>query len=87
MQQLAGLVRPGGHLLVLDYLAHDDESMREEQADLWLGFSPQELQSLALQAGLEAGAPTVLPPAFHPGGPDAHLSWQLLAARRLQTQT
>jgi ArsR family transcriptional regulator len=82
MQQLAALVRPGGHLLVLDYVAHEDESMREDQADLWLGFAPDELRRLAQDAGLEPEPVVTLPPAFHPAGPDVHLTWQLLAARR-----
>ncbi len=38
------LVRPGGHLLLVDYLPHDDESMRE-QGDVWLGFEPAKLKS------------------------------------------
>ena len=38
------LLRPGGHLIVVDYLPHDDESMRE-QGDVWLGFEPAKLRS------------------------------------------
>lgn len=82
MRELSRLVRAGGQLLVLDYAAHDDETMREQQADLWLGFAPAELHSLSLCAGLEVIAVTELPAAFHPHGPDAHLTWQLLVARR-----
>ena len=38
------LLRPGGHLVVVDYLPHDDESMRE-QGDVWLGFEPAKLRT------------------------------------------
>ena len=40
----ARLLRPGGHLVVVDYLPHDDESMRE-QGDVWLGFPPAKLRT------------------------------------------
>jgi len=44
------LLRAGGHLVVVDYLPHDHESMRE-QGDVWLGFEPAKLR-----AWLEASA-------------------------------
>jgi ArsR family transcriptional regulator len=40
----ARVLRPGGHLVVVDYLPHDDESMRE-QGDVWLGFPPAKLRT------------------------------------------
>ncbi|HET6338286.1 MAG TPA: methyltransferase domain-containing protein [Polyangiales bacterium] len=86
LRALARCVRPGGSLLVLDYEAHDDESMREEQADLWLGFGPAELQAHATAAGLSEVRVTRVPQPFHPSGPDAHLHWHVLSARR-PTQT
>jgi len=79
---LRALARPGGSVLVLDYAAHDDESMREQQADLWLGFSADELLEFARTAGLEGAAVRALPREFHPDGPDAHLTWHVLVARR-----
>jgi len=44
----ARLVRRGGHLIIVDYLPHTDETMRE-QGDVWLGFEPARLR-----AGLDA---------------------------------
>ena len=38
------LVRPGGHLVVIDYVPHDDESLRE-QGHVWLGFEPSKLRT------------------------------------------
>lgn len=79
---LARLARPGGAVLVLDYAPHDDESMRDEQADLWLGFAAEELRSFASGAGLVRAEVHALPKEFHPGGPDAHLTWHVLVATR-----
>lgn len=79
---LARLVRPGGALIILDYAPHDDEAMREQQADLWLGFAPEELARFASEAGLcDVGLRTI-PRSFCGAGPDRHLSWQLFSARR-----
>ncbi len=77
---LASLARAGGQVVVLDYAAHHDEAMRENEADLWLGFSADELITYASQAGLREPTVTALPAAFHPGGPDAHLTWHMLVA-------
>jgi ArsR family transcriptional regulator len=85
VRSLASLVRPGGHVLILDYTPHEDERMREEQADLWLGFSPEELRAYGAQAGLQERAIVQMPAAFHPGGPDAHLTWHAWVACRMAT--
>jgi DNA-binding transcriptional ArsR family regulator/precorrin-6B methylase 2 len=37
------LLHTHGHLVIVDYLPHDDESMRE-QGDVWLGFEPDKLR-------------------------------------------
>jgi DNA-binding transcriptional ArsR family regulator len=84
VQRLADMCRVGGAIVVLDYAPHEDESMRE-QADLWLGFEPTELSRFALAAGLSDSRVTPLPPALNGRGPDAHLSWQLLVAHKLET--
>lgn len=78
---LSRLLAPGGHLLVLDYAPHHDEAMRG-QADLWLGFAEDELLGFARAAGLSEAHVTSIAPAFCGGGPDGHLNWQLLMARR-----
>jgi DNA-binding transcriptional ArsR family regulator len=48
----ARLVRPGGHVIVVDYLPHDDESLRE-QGDVWLGFPPDKLRAHLSAASLD----------------------------------
>jgi ArsR family transcriptional regulator len=78
---LGSLVRPGGQVVVIDYCSHDDERMRERQADLWLGFERDELLGFAKSAGLIDPEVFVIPAARYGPGPDAHLQWQVLAAR------
>jgi ArsR family transcriptional regulator len=85
MEKLADLCRVGGAVVVLDYAAHDDESMRD-QADLWLGFEPAELSRFARGAGLQKAAVTRIPEGMSGRGPDAHLSWQVMAAWKLEAR-
>lgn len=82
MKALASWVAPHGALVVVDYVAHDDEAMRERVADVWLGFDAAELVRLAREAGLTDARVESLPLAFRGDGPDAHLDWQILVARR-----
>lgn len=79
---LGRLARPGGHVLVIDYVRHDDEHLAEQQADVWLGFEPAELAALATAAGLRGAATRRIPACHVGGGPDAELGWQVLSARR-----
>ena len=76
------LCAPGGALVVLDYAHHDDESMRE-QADAWLGFEPAELAALRARArASRTRASTPIPAPLCGTGPDAHLPWQVMVARK-----
>jgi len=81
VKQLVRVARVGGAVVVIDYARHDDESMRDE-ADLWLGFEPDELLRLAREAGLEDVDVIRLPTAWCGKGKDAHLPWQVLTGRR-----
>ncbi len=60
----ARLLRPGGHLIVVDHLPHDDESVRE-QGVVWLGFEPAKLGAW-IEAHLEPIALASLPGAARP---------------------
>jgi ArsR family transcriptional regulator len=72
----------GGAVAILDYEAHEDPAMREREADLWMGFEPDELQRHAKDAGLVDLNWRRLPNAWQGEGPDRHLQWQLLVAFR-----
>ncbi len=73
---------PGGKILVIDYARHDDERMSEQQADVWLGFSAEELESFAEAAGLQHAHVTRVPTSFARVGVDAHLPCLTLLASR-----
>jgi len=80
----ARLVRGGGHVIVVDYLPHDDESLRE-QGDVWLGFPPDKLRAHLAAAALD---PVALRPliALNPAAPSAartpHPPLQLAVGRK-----
>jgi len=46
------LLRPSAYLVVVDYLPHGDEVMRE-QGDVWLGFEPAKLRAWLVASSLE----------------------------------
>jgi ArsR family transcriptional regulator len=48
--EAARIVRPGGRIVVLDLLRHQQDWVREEWADQWLGFEPDQLISWFEQA-------------------------------------
>jgi ArsR family transcriptional regulator len=79
--QLATLCAPGGALVILDYARHTDESMRD-QADAWLGFDAGELRRFARAAGMRDARVTSIPPPLCGDGPDKHLPWQVLVAKK-----
>jgi ArsR family transcriptional regulator len=61
----ARLLRPGGHLAIVDHLPHDDESMREHGV-VWLGFEPAKLRLWLESAALVDVAVQPLPTAQQP---------------------
>lgn len=75
----ARLLKDDGVLLVVDYLPHDDESLRE-QGDVWLGFAPAVLARHVEDAGLTVVGSGPMPAA--PGHADSHLDWQWTAVTR-----
>lgn len=79
--QLAGLCAAAGALVLIDYARHDDEAMRD-QADAWLGFEPAALRRFARAAGLDDVHVTKLPASLCGDGPDKHLPWQAMIAKR-----
>ena len=82
LKSLAALLRPGGHLLLLDYSRHADEALRDAQADVWMGFEPRELEDFARGAGLSGVSVRDLSRGLFQNGVDGHLSWLLLSGKR-----
>lgn len=77
----ARLCRPGGHVLVADYAAHDDETMRE-QGDVWLGFAQEKLRDLGAAAGLRVESLQPFAPRIPASEPDSRLPWHLAVLRK-----
>lgn len=64
-RELARVVAPGGRILVADLQRHEQEWVRDEIADQWLGFEPAELRGWLESSGLEFEE--YLPIAGNPG--------------------
>ncbi|MFH1571014.1 MAG: methyltransferase domain-containing protein, partial [Gemmatimonadota bacterium] len=56
------VLEPGGILVVVDLLQHEDESLRERLADLWLGFRPADLKRWIRAAGFEVVSSAAIVP-------------------------
>jgi ArsR family transcriptional regulator len=50
--EMARVVRPGGTIAITDEVEHRYEWMRTEQADIWLGFTPEQVRGYFRQGRL-----------------------------------
>jgi ArsR family transcriptional regulator len=61
LAEAARIVRPGGQLLVIDMLPHEQHDYALASGHVWLGFSPAQLERLLAAAGLAARTVRRLP--------------------------
>ena len=52
VREMARITKPGGKVIIVDFISHNEEWMREELHMLWLGFDPKELKQMLKAAGL-----------------------------------
>ena len=55
LQEMARVTRAGGTVAIVDEGEHSFEWMRDEQADVWLGFGEEQVEHLFSTAGLSEG--------------------------------
>ena len=69
LSEVARVLKPGGHLIVVDMLPHDRESYRQQMGHAWLGFSEEHTTRLLGDAGFESIRVVALPPDAKAKGP------------------
>ncbi len=52
LEEMARIVCPGGTIVITDEVEHPYEWMREEHADVWLGFTPEQVEGFFREARL-----------------------------------
>ena len=52
LKDLKGSLKPGGRIVVVDQMKHEDESVRRKYGSLWLGFEEEQLTKWFSDAGL-----------------------------------
>ncbi len=80
--EMARVVRPGCHVVIIDLCAHGQEWLRREQADLWLGFTRDEIDTMLCGVRLAEGSYRVVSRASSGRGGGPPLEMFVASARK-----
>ena len=67
--EMGRVLKPGGRALIVDMLAHDRESYRQQMGHVWLGFDESSIARLLTDAGFSDTRVVSLPPDSRAKGP------------------
>jgi len=54
VREMARVVKPGGRLVVVDFVSHTQQWMQQELGVVWMGFEQSEVERWFVEAGVEA---------------------------------
>jgi ubiquinone/menaquinone biosynthesis C-methylase UbiE len=69
LQEAARVLKPGGRLLIVDMMPHDQDELRESMGHLWPGFAPDQIVNWLSAAGFARVQQTALPVDARAKGP------------------
>ena len=84
IEEAVRVVKPGGHVLLLELRSHDEQWVRDQLGDQWLGFDDEQLRTLLTDARLSEVKVTV--GARRAGDPFTVLIASGLKERRKKTR-
>lgn len=53
VKEIARVLKPGGRAVLVDFLPHREEWLKDEEGDVWLGFEPPAVREWCERAGFE----------------------------------
>jgi len=76
IREMARIVVPGGVVVAVDFVRHDQEWMRRELGVVWLGFDPDEIRAWFQEAGLDDVRIEIFPSAARDRSlPSTFVAW------------
>lgn len=60
-KEMSRVLKPGGKWLIIDFFKHNNEAMREDYKDFWLGFSIEEMEHFCKDSGLTLSNSYLIP--------------------------